>query len=123
VTIEKIARACHEINRAYCESQGDHSQLPYDAAPEWQRQSAINGVKFAIDNPGAKPADSHESWLAEKRADGWVYGPVKDPAIKQHPCFVAYDELPPSQKAKDYIFLAVVRELSRSGADHWEQKP
>lgn len=110
--IEAIAATCHEVNRAYCESQGDHSQPAWDAAPAWQRDSAIAGVRFAIANPDAKPSDSHESWLAQKRADGWSYGPVKDPDRKVHPCFVPYDELPAAQKAKDYVFLAVVRQLA-----------
>ena len=107
-----IAYVCHEVNRAYCASQGDTSQLPWDEAPQWQRDSAVKGVQFALDNSDAKPADSHDSWLAEKRADGWAYGPVKDPERKLHPCFVPYDELPPAQKAKDYIFLAIVRSLA-----------
>lgn len=109
--VTAIARTCHEANRAYCESQGDYSQLPWEDAPDWQRQSAVNGVLHALGNPDAKPADSHESWLAEKRRDGWAYGAVKDPATKTHPCLVPYDELPPSQKAKDYIFLAIVRAM------------
>jgi hypothetical protein len=110
--VAAIARTCHEVNRAYCESQGDHSQARWEQAPDWQRQSAVNGVLYAMGNPDAKPADSHESWLAEKRGDGWTYGPVKDPVNKTHPCFVSYDELPPSQKAKDYIFLAIVRAMT-----------
>lgn len=109
---ERIAKACHEVNRAYCAALGDHSQPSWEDAPAWQRSSAIKGVLHAMANPGAKPSDSHESWLAEKRADGWTYGPVKDPGAKQHPCFVPYDQLPPEQKAKDYLFLAVVRELA-----------
>ena len=107
----QIAFACHEVNRAYCESQGDHSQPKWEDAPAWQRDSAIMGVEFALENPKAKPSDSHESWLAQKRADGWKYGLVKDPVAKEHPCFVAYDELPVTQKVKDYIFLGVVRAL------------
>lgn len=112
--IDAIARICHEVNRAYCESQGDLSQPRWEEAPAWQCNSAIAGVRFALEHPDAKPSDSHESWLAQKRADGWIYGPVKDPERKQHPCFVPYDELPPAQKAKDYLFLAVVRSLAPS---------
>jgi hypothetical protein len=41
-----IARVCHEVNRAYCTSLGDESQLPWDSAPQWQKDSAINGVRF-----------------------------------------------------------------------------
>ncbi len=118
-----IARTCHEVNRAYCASQGDHSQPAWADAPEWQRQSAITGVLYALGHPDAKPADSHESWLAEKRRDGWSYGPVKDPEAKTHPCFVPYDELPPSQKAKDYIFLAIVRELASPNPEQSDGQP
>lgn len=110
--VQDIAQICHEVNGAYCASQGDHSQPLWDLAPDWQRQSAIAGVRYAIEHPDATPADSHNSWLAEKTRDGWTYGPVKDPVAKTHPCYVPYDQLPASQKAKDYIFLAIVRELA-----------
>jgi hypothetical protein len=108
---EQIARVCHEVNRAYCISQGDLSQPKWEDAPEWQRTSAVKGVEFTRAHPEAKSSDSHDSWLAEKRADGWKYGPVKNPEAKEHPCFVPYDDLPKEQKAKDYIFQAVVRAL------------
>lgn len=111
-TLTIIARACHEVNRAYCASIGDNSQPAWADAPEWQRVSAINGVKFSIANPDASPSASHDSWSAEKVAAGWVYGPVKDPEAKQHPCLVPYDELPLEQRTKDYLFQAVVRSLA-----------
>jgi hypothetical protein len=107
---EQIAKVCHEANRAYCETLGDTSQPRWEDAPEWQRTSAMNGV-LAVGNPLAKPSDSHDSWLAEKRATGWKYGPVKDPAKKEHPCFVPFEELPPDQQVKDHLFLAVARAL------------
>jgi hypothetical protein len=68
-------------------------------------------VKYTRENPAAAPSDSHNNWLAEKTANGWGYGPVKDPEKKEHPCFVAYDELPVEQRTKDYLFQAVVRSL------------
>lgn len=107
--IEKAAMAAHTANRAYCVAIGDDSQLPWIEAPQWQRDSAIEGVKFLIANPAAPPSASHDSWLAQKERDGWKYGPVKDPEKKEHPCYVPYDELPEAQKAKDAIFGAVVR--------------
>lgn len=108
-----VARVAHEINRAYCEALGDTSQLVWEDAPQWQRDSAINGVRFHVDNPQAGPDHSHNAWLEEKRAAGWKYGPVKDAERKEHPCFVPYDELPVEQKAKDYLFRAVVHALLR----------
>ena len=110
---EQIAHVCHEANRAYCLAGGDTSQPAWESAPAWQRESAVKGVEFALANPNAKPSDSHESWFAQKVADGWTVGPVKDPDAKRHPCMVPYDTLPPEQRAKDHLFLGVVRSLAQ----------
>lgn len=107
----EIGRVAHEVNRAYCASIGDHSQPAWEDAPQWQKESAIAGADFHLANPAATPENSHESWLAQKQADGWKYGSVKDPEKKEHPCFVPYLELPPEQRSKDYIFRAVIHAL------------
>lgn len=107
--IEAAARAAHEVNRAYCLALGDTSQPSWETAPDWQRSSAINGVIGVIAGNG--PEQSHESWLEEKRATGWVYGPVKDPDKKEHPCFVPYADLPPEQKQKDALYVTTVRAM------------
>jgi hypothetical protein len=111
MTIEGIAQVAHEANRAYCASIGDNSQQSWADAPDWQRQSAINGVRFHIDNPKAGPSASHENWMREKVADGWKHGPTKDPEAKEHPCIVPYEHLPQEQRAKDRLFIAVVSAL------------
>ncbi len=111
---EACARAAHEANRAYCLAIGDTSQPSWDDAPDWQKSSARNGVSGALAGNG--PRESHESWLAEKRATGWKFGPVKDPAKKEHPCFVPYDELPAAQKSKDGIFIGVVKAVASAWA-------
>lgn len=110
-TIESIAHVCHEANRAYCLTLGDTSQPAWESAQDWQRSSAIEGVRFNLSNPDAPPSHSHECWLDEKRRTGWKYGPVKDPAKKEHPCFLPYEELPEEQKRKDLLFKAVVAAL------------
>jgi hypothetical protein len=108
---ESIAKVCHDANRAYCQAIGDNSQPAWEDAPEWQRNSAIKGVKFNITNPDAPASASHDSWLDVKRADGWKYGPVKDAEKKEHPCYVPYEELPVEQQKKDALFKAVVAAL------------
>ena len=107
----EIARVCHEANRAYCMSTGDHSQPTWDTAPIWQKQSAIVGVEAALADLDRTPEDSHVAWVAHKEQEGWKYGKVKRPEAKEHPCMVPYDQLPDVQKAKDHLFLAVVRAL------------
>ena len=109
--IEDIAKFAHELNKAFCLSIGDASQPSWEDAKEWLRSSALNGVKFHIENPDASPSASHDNWLKEKISDGWVYGEVKDPDAKTHPCCVPYDELPTEQKSKDYIFKQTVESL------------
>lgn len=115
--IDCMARAAHEVNRAYCLALGDTSQLPYDEAPEWARESARKGVVAVVtalaSGAEQRPEASHESWLAEKVATGWKYGPVKDPSKKEHPCMVPFDKLPPEQQAKDHLFVATVTKLAK----------
>ena len=111
MTKENVAQVAHEINRAFCASIGDNTQPDWDFAPEWQKTSAINGVKFHLDNPNASPSASHDSWLKQKEEEGWKYGNVKDADKKEHPCFVPYEELPTEQKSKDYLFKQVIHSL------------
>jgi hypothetical protein len=109
--LDNIAQVAHEINKAFCESIGDNSQPTWQEAPDWQKQSAINGVQFHLDNPDASPSASHESWLKQKEEEGWKYGEVKDAEKKEHPCFVPYKELPIQQQSKDYLFKQVIHSL------------
>ena len=108
-TIGLIAEYAHEANRIYCESIGDTSQRHWAEAPQWQKDSAVAGVKMHIDNPDATPEDSHESWSAHKIADGWTYGDVKDEVTKTHPCLVSYGELPENQRIKDTVYSCLVK--------------
>lgn len=105
--VELAAKTAHEVNRAYCVGLGDDSQVPWNIAPLWQRQSCCNGVKGVLAGNG--PEQSHESWLREKTETGWKYGPVKDAEKKEHPCFRPYHELPASQRFKDTLFVTTVR--------------
>lgn len=106
-TIEKIARVCHEANRAYCRTLGDDSQLSWDDSPAWQRESARMGVDFHLMGDFG-PEASHISWMKEKVNSGWVYGAVKNPAAKTHPCLVPFSELPVEQQMKDHLFRGIV---------------
>lgn len=106
--IEEIARICHDMNRAYCAAIGDKSQLPWEQSPEWQKESAVNGVKAHLDNPNLTHEESHENWMEEKIAHGWVYGPFKDPENKLHPCIIEHDLLALEHRVKDVLFKQVV---------------
>lgn len=112
VKVLNIAKVCHDANKAYCESIGDHSQLSWEQAANWQRESAVKGVEYRLENPDAPRSSQHEAWYSDKASAGWKYGPVKDAEEKTHPCMVPYDELPEEQKKKDALFQAIVDALS-----------
>ena len=115
--IAVIAAAAHGANAAYCRSLGDDSQKPWDEASDEQKLSAILGVEFHLDNPDATDASAHENWMAQKLADGWVFGEVKDEKKKTHPCLKPFADLPAEQQFKDALFRSIVRGF----ADHYEQ--
>lgn len=109
--IEAIAIVCHDANRALCITHGDDSQVVWSKASSWQRQSAIAGVKYVLENLTATSEEIHEAWMSHKIKDGWTLGPIKDGAKKTHPCLVPYSQLPESQRKKDSLFRAIVLAL------------
>lgn len=112
MTVEQIARICHDANRSLCASVGDLSHTSWEQAPDWQRESAVRGVEFHLANPDAPASATHDYWLQEKAETGWVYGEVKDAGAKTHPCIVPFERLPPEQQAKDHLFRAIVHALA-----------
>ena len=91
-----LCSRCARINRVWCLAHGDNSALPWSEAPDWQKQSAKRACAWPWVGP--VPQELHESWAADKIKNGWVYGPVRDPNAKTHPCLVPYQDLPKIQK-------------------------
>jgi hypothetical protein len=106
-----IAKVCHEANKAYCESIGDNSQKHWYDAEQWQRDSAVKGVEFRVNNLDAPVSAQHNAWCADKYAAGWNYGEIKDVEKKTHPCLVPYEHLPIEQRKKDALFQSIVDAL------------
>jgi hypothetical protein len=107
--MERAGQAAHEVNRCYCIAIGDQSQPHWHDAPQWQRDSAIEGARACFLDPSRSPGASHAGWLQAKHREGWVWGAEKDGVRKVHPCMVPYEDLPEHQKAKDALFIATCR--------------
>jgi hypothetical protein len=73
--------------------------------------STLKGIYFVVANPDASPERLHNSWLAEKAANGWVYGETLSHEMKTHPNMRRFIELPDTQKIKDEEFLRLVKSL------------
>lgn len=109
LSASEIARVCHEANRALQAILGEQISPPWDGAPEWMRDSAHEGVGGVL--AGNTPEQSHAQWMANRLLHGWRWAPVKDEVARTHPSLVPYEELPPEQKLKDALFVAVVQSL------------
>lgn len=110
-TNEQIARICHEACRALQYVQEDPApSVPWDCESAETRAVAVEGVRAA--RQGITPRESHEDWMRAKQAQGWAYGPEKDPERRTHPNLVPYDDLPPAQRDKDQMFLAITAALT-----------
>lgn len=107
--IERIARVCHEANRAVQEISGDAVvSEPWLTASDSQRQSAMDGVRTYLAEEKT-PAEMHAAWSEHKLRDGWSYGKEKDEVAKTHPCLVPYDELDVDQRLKDRVFIGIIK--------------
>lgn len=115
-----IAAVCHEVNRAYCLSALGDTQQEWNDAPDWQKQSAIEGVKAALANPELTAEQSHNNWLNHKRSEGWTWGAYKDPEKKKHPSMLPYYDLPATERVKDSLFIAVARSMKKY-FEHFEK--
>lgn len=105
---KQIAQVCHEVNRAYCLVIGDDTKVPWKDTPEAKKALILKGVEFHLTAEKTPPEESHQAWMDQMMADGWVLGEEKDEEKKTDPRLVPYDELPLEQKVKDHLFAAVV---------------
>lgn len=54
-----------------------------------------------IDLREAIAENAHEIWADQRQEEGWIYGPKRDDAKKEHPDMVPYSMLPDSEKEYD----------------------
>jgi RyR domain len=108
---EVTARACHAVAEILKEAQGDEGpSVPFAWLPAAEQEIVIAGVRAA--RAGVTPRELFERWAAAKRAAGWTWGPERDPELKTHPNLVDYRDLPPAERDKDRVFLAIVTALT-----------
>lgn len=105
---EQIAPVVHEAIRAYQKVLGQKVSPPWDEAT-WEKDSTLEAVNFALADP--TPGQQHNQWMEERLAAGWTWGPEKDNDAKTNPALVPFEELPPSEQAKDTLLIVITRAL------------
>lgn len=105
---EEAMLHCAQVVHAAIEGLNEEFFIP--TIPwEMSRDSLLAGVRRVLANPGETPEENHEAWMAHRRGEGWTHGPVKDVVQRVHPSLVPYAVLPVTERAKNAIFLGVVR--------------
>ena len=67
--------------------------------------------------------NAHDVWAAERQAQGWTYGPLRDDAKKETPCMVPYSQLPDSEKKFDRdMAMNTIKLLKKLGYDLVKRK-
>jgi len=92
----KLSEETKESNRNEADHIGMKLQaIGCDIAPltEWDEER----FTFSQEEIDKLARMEHERWLAERRAQGWTYGP-RDPAKKTNPNLLEWDQLPDAGK-------------------------
>ena len=83
------------------------------ACTEEMKASSERSALAMLVSPDLSAEEEHDRWWAERKAQGWTYGPIRDNAKKKHPSMKPFKELPLGEQLKDLARIAMVKELRR----------
>lgn len=109
ITVDDIAQVARAVNTAYM-SLSDEDKKPWNEVSEQTKNSLYFGIQQQL-RYGYTAQQQHEAWCESKRAEGWVYGAVKDVEAKTHPLLVDFSDLTEEHRTKDALFIAVVQSM------------
>jgi len=108
--LEDIARLVVNTNADYSLALGEQAVTYWDATSPEVRASIIRGIISAL-RYDPTPAQNHQNFIDDRTKEGWTYGPEKNAEAKTHPDMIPFEQLPADQKAKNFIFLSLVKSL------------
>lgn len=103
-----LAQQAYEVLRAFNMAVHLEPKVAWDEATPETRANMLAAVRWQRENDEAPVSASHDSWVSQKMAEGWKYGPVTDNARKESPKLLPFDQLAPQFRAQDFIFRAIV---------------
>ena len=106
-TLMDVASVIHEAVRRVQTLVGEEVSPPWDEAPEWMKDSTLEGVRGVI--AGNSAEQSHEQWMKTRLEAGWTYGEVKSLEHQTSPNLIPYADLPPAQRVKDDVVLVLTK--------------
>ncbi len=107
-TINFICKLCHDANNELMVANGETPCGDWDTLDDHLKQMTRDSVSVIIDNPSITAEDIHNTWMDNKRRDGWVYGATKDANKKTHPLMIPFADMNAIDKSKDQSFIDIV---------------
>lgn len=90
--IARIARVAHEAERAYCESLGDSSRLPWEKTSETDRRRVMGDVRRFLLDPNVTPEELFAARTLSTETE--------------------FTKLSPAEQRKSYLFLSIVKSMA-----------
>lgn len=107
-TLELAAQEGHNILAAYKRALGERAR-DWDQAEDWERESSLRWAESLAGGEVPDPRADHAAWLAERRSQGWCWGPKRDDALKYNPLMVEdWGQLPPTERLKTTLPVTVM---------------
>jgi hypothetical protein len=110
--IYKIARVCHEANRAFSLEIDEPPKPSWEETSAELKESAASGVSLTLTERDTTPRKLHAAWMSFKLQGGWKYGATIDIEKREHPNLIEYDSLSVLQRTKDDLFVSIVNALA-----------
>jgi len=110
LTMESVARVAHAANSELRRIIGEEP-MQWVEMDERRRQGLVEAAHKAAIHRWLSPAEAHSDWVISMTEQGWSYGPY-NPDEKTHPNMQPWENLPVEQRAKDRMFLGIVRALT-----------
>lgn len=106
-----IAKIVYNVNKAFCESTGDFTNVSWDDTSTETRDLAVLVIRHKMLNPRMTPEHIHNTWLVEMVRRGWRYGEMKNAEAKTHPGMCPYDMLSKDQQTKDKLVNTIIESV------------
>lgn len=118
LTLVDLARQIHNMHCDVNSGLGDcWVQPPFDALPADKQQVTLNLARLIL--AGGTYEQAQTQWVKWMEAQGWEWGPVKDPSASPkptHPDMVPWGELNDWGRRKLIAAFHLVRDLTSAAA-------
>ena len=116
------SRTWAELSETYRDANrgaADHLGVKLASLGYWVGEDASNWSRTVDLTADSKSKElmaklEHKRWNAERLLNGWKYGIQRDDKRKIHPCLVAFEELPETEKEKDRTNIIDLQEFFAS---------